>query len=49
MQELIEYFSRDISRVGMKLEFDYNLKNGMWNHKGYSSKGNPINEIWTLR
>jgi len=48
-QEVIEYFSRDISRVGMKLEFDYNLKNGMWNHKGYSSKGNPINEIWTLR
>ena len=47
--EVIEYFSRDISRVGIKLEFDYNLNNGKWNHKGFSSKGNPINEIWTHR
>ena len=47
--EVIEFFSRDISRVGMNLEFDYNLNNGKWNHKGFSSKGNPINEIWTQR
>lgn len=47
--EFIEFFSRDISRVGMNLEFDYNLNNGKWNHKGFSSKGNPINEIWTQR
>ena len=47
--EVIEYFSRDISRVGIKLEFNYNLNNRKWNHKGFSSKGNPINEIWTHR
>ena len=47
--ENIEYFSRDISRVGMKLEFDFNLEDGKWNHKGFSSKGNPINEIWIQR
>lgn len=47
--EKIEYFSRDISRVGMQLEFQYSLKDGNWNHKGFSSKGNAINEIWTKR
>jgi hypothetical protein len=47
--ENIEFFSRDISRVGMKLEFEYNLKDGNWNHKGFSSKGKAINEIWTKR
>ena len=40
--ENIEYFSRDISRVGMKLEFDFNLKDGKWNHKGFSMKSRPI-------
>ena len=47
--EVIEYFSRDISRVGIKLEFDYNLNNGKWNHKGFSSKGDPLHEIWISR
>jgi len=47
--ENIEYFSRDISRVGMKLEFEFNLENGKWNHRGFSSKGNPINVIWIQR
>ena len=47
--ENIDVFSRDNSRVGMKLEFEYSLKDGEWNHKGTSSKGEPINEIWTKR
>jgi len=47
--ENIEYFSRDISRVGMKLEFEFNLEDGKWIHRGFSSKGNPINEIWIQR
>lgn len=47
--ENIEFFSRDISRVGMKLEFEYSLKDGNWNHKGFSSRGKAINEIWTKR
>lgn len=57
--ENIEFFSRDNSKVGLNLEFDYEIliktddkklvsqKN--WYHKGFSSKGNPINEIWTQR
>ena len=47
--ESIEFFSRDISRIGMKLEFEYSLKDGNWNHKGFSSRGKAISEIWTKR
>jgi len=47
--ETIEFFSRDDSRVGMSLEFDYELIDGHWHHSGLSSKGNPIHEIWSIR
>ena len=47
--ENIEFFSRDASRVGMELQFDYNLVDGNWHHSGKSSKGNPIYEIWSQR
>ncbi len=47
--ENIEFFSRDNSRVGMGLKFNYELIDGQWHHKGFSSKGDPINEIWSLR
>lgn len=47
--ENIEFFSRDNSRAGMRLEFDYELIDGNWHHSGLSSKGNPIYEIWSLR
>ncbi len=47
--EHIDFFSRDSSRIGMSLEFDFSLEEGRWNHKGLSSKGEPINEIWTQR
>ncbi|MGF1556767.1 membrane or secreted protein [Paucihalobacter sp.] len=47
--ENIEFFSRDISRVGASLEFNYELKDGNWHHSGLSSKGDPIYEIWSLR
>ena len=47
--ESIDVFSRDNSRVGMKLEFEYSLEDGEWHHKGTSSKGDPLNEIWTKR
>ncbi len=45
--ENIEFFSRDDSRVGAKLEFDYEVKDGEWHHSGKSSKGDPIYEIWS--
>ena len=47
--EKIEFFSRDNSRVGMNLEFDYNLEMGNWIHKGKTSKGNQLHEIWEKR
>jgi hypothetical protein len=47
--ENIAFFSRDNSRVGANLQFDFTLENGEWHHKGLSSKGDPIHEIWTRR
>ncbi|MBT8270489.1 MAG: membrane or secreted protein [Bacteroidia bacterium] len=47
--EKIEFFSRDDSKAGMHLEFDYELIEGNWHHKGFSSKGDPIHEIWSRR
>ncbi len=45
--ENIEFFSRDASRVGASLEFQFEVKDGKWHHKGKSSKGDPIYEIWS--
>lgn len=47
--ENIEFFSRDDSRAGASLKFDYNLVDGNWQHKGFSSKGDPLHEIWSIR
>ena len=47
--ENIEFFSRDHSKVGLSLEFDYDLIDGHWHHSGSSSKGQPIHEIWSSR
>ncbi len=45
--ENIEFFSRDNSRVGMSLSFNFEMKDGNWHHSGQSSTGNPINELWS--
>lgn len=47
--ENIAFFSRDNTRVGASLSFDFSLQEGDWHHKGLSSKGEPIHEIWTKR
>jgi hypothetical protein len=47
--ENIEFFSRDNSRVGQSLQFDFSMEDGHWRHKGLSSKGDPIDELWTKR
>jgi len=47
--ENIEFFSRDNSRVGASLKFDFSLEDGRWRHKGLSSRGEPIDEVWTKR
>ena len=45
--EHVEFFSRDSSRVGAILSFEGTVKEDVWNHSGKSSKGDPLNEIWT--
>lgn len=47
--ENIEFFSRDNTRVGAALEFNYDLKEGEWHHSGFSSKGDPMYEVWSQR
>ena len=45
--EKITFFSKDDSRVGAELNFDYKVMDGKWHHSGLSSKGDPIYEIWS--
>ena len=47
--ENIEFFSRDNSKVGISLELNFEVKEGDWHHKGFSSKGDTKYEIWTQR
>lgn len=47
--ETIAFFSRDITKVGLQLNFDYKLNNGNWHHSGFSTKGDPIDEVWSKR
>jgi hypothetical protein len=47
--ENIEFFSRDNSRVGASLSFDFAIEGTAWRHKGLSSKGDPIDEQWSRR
>ncbi|MEN8789276.1 MAG: hypothetical protein ABF295_07145 [Flavobacteriaceae bacterium] len=47
--EHIEFFSRDNTRVGAKLEFQYSLEGNDWHHNGKNSRGEPMYEIWSKR
>lgn len=47
--ETIDYFSRDSKKVGMILPFEYRLNENDWYHKGFTSKGAPMHEIWRKR
>lgn len=47
--ENILFFSRDSSRVGASLAFEFSLEDGDWRHQGLSSRGQPIDEVWTKR
>ena len=47
--ENIEFFSRDNSRVGASLSFEFAIEGTEWRHKGLSSKGDPLDEMWTKR
>lgn len=45
--ETIEFFSRDNSRVGRSLTFDAELKEPDWYHRGQSSTGGKVSEVWS--
>lgn len=47
--ENIEFFSRDDTRAGQSLKFNFEMIDGNWHHSGLSSKGKPIHEIWSIR
>ena len=47
--EYIEYFSRNNTSVGRVLPFEYSTSGIDWHHQGFSSKGDPIHEIWSTR
>ncbi|MEL7147197.1 MAG: membrane or secreted protein, partial [Bacteroidota bacterium] len=47
--ENIEFFSKDDSKAGISLQFDFEIVDGDWHHSGLSSKGTPIHEIWSIR
>ncbi len=47
--EHITFFSRDNSRVGQSLQFEGKIEDGAWHHSGFSSKGDPIYEIWSRK
>ena len=47
--ENIEFFSRNNNSVGKILPFKYEVQDSDWYHKGKSSKGKPMHEIWTKR
>jgi len=44
--EHIQFFSRDAQRVGAQVTFDCEVKNSDWHHRGLSTAGNKIYEIW---
>ena len=48
-KEKIDFFSKDDSRVGATLTFDYEIKGKDWHHTGKNSKGEPMYEIWSKR
>tara|TARA_R110002051_G_scaffold70772_1_gene127529 strand:+ start:88166 stop:88924 length:759 start_codon:yes stop_codon:yes gene_type:complete len=47
--EHIEFFSKDDTRVGAQLKFNYELHGNDWHHTGNNSKGEPMYEIWSKR
>ncbi|RRB06513.1 membrane or secreted protein [Larkinella rosea] len=45
--EKLEFFSRDDKRVGKSLQFDAELKGDDWYHRGQSSTGGKVSEVWS--
>lgn len=47
--EKIRFFSRNDDRVGAELPFQFSTEGGQWHHRGKSSSGDPMYEVWAKR
>lgn len=47
--ENIQFFSRDSSRVGVSLPFNFEVQGDDWHHSGNNSRGEPMYEVWAKR
>lgn len=47
--EKIRFFSRNNDRVGAELPFQFSTEGGQWHHRGQSSSGDPMYEVWARR
>ena len=47
--EMIQFFSRDDSRVGAELSFQFERQGNDWHHTDSNSRGEPMYEIWAIR
>ena len=45
--EQIEFFSGDTRRVGVSLVSTAEIKDGKWHHRGKTSGGEPLYQVWT--
>lgn len=47
--ESIQFFTKAVTSIGKRVEFDYSFLDGDWRHKGQKSTGGPLDECWTPR
>lgn len=47
--ESIQFFTKAVTSIGKRVEFDYSFQDGDWRHKGQKSTGGPLDECWTPR
>ena len=49
MKETISLIKSLDKKVGVSLSFNYLTNGNDWYHRGFSSKGDPLHEIWAFR
>ena len=47
--ESIQFFTKAVTSIGKRVEFNYSFQDGDWRHKGQKSTGGPLDECWTPR
>ena len=46
--ENLDFFTKDSTKVGASLTFDWKVEGDLWHHSGLSSQGARMYEIWKL-